>query len=346
MKALKLVSPGKIELQEVPIPEIGADEVLIKVAGAGLCQSDLHILEMNESWPYFGGTMGHETAGYVDRLGSQVTGYKLGDAVLVSVIWGCGHCRACAVGRDNACAINGSRTQFPTTPGIGPDGGMAEYMKVRPRHLDKIGDLDPASAAPLADAGVTPMHAINNVRDRLTPDATAVVIGVGGLGHMALQILSATAGSRVVAVDTDESRLRSARMIGADSALRNDETTVSRILDETQGYGVDVVLDFVGTQDTIDMTRRIVAPEGTVQLIGLGGGTLSYPTGSDGPNLPWGVRFQRSYGGTRVDQLEVIALAQQGKATVHTVPYPLADASRAFDDLAQGRISGRAVLIP
>jgi propanol-preferring alcohol dehydrogenase len=126
--------------------------------------------------------MGHKTAGYVDRVGSHVTGYKLGDAILVSVIWGCGQCRACTVGRDNVCATNGSRTRFPTTPGIGPDGGMAEYMRVKARHVEMIGDLDPASAAPLADAGVTPMHAINNVRDRLTPDATAVVIGVGWVG--------------------------------------------------------------------------------------------------------------------------------------------------------------------
>lgn len=346
MKALKLVSPGTVELQEVPIPEIGPEEVLIKVGGAGLCHSDLHILDMDESWPFFGGTVGHEAAGWVNRVGSDVSGFELGDAVLVNVIWACGQCRPCIAGRDNACATMGSRTQFPTTPGIGPDGGMAEYMKVKARHLDKLGELDVVSAAPLADAGVTPMHAINSVRDRLTPDSTVAVVGIGGLGHMALQILAATAGSRIIAVDTDESRLKSALTIGADLALQSDESSVPQILDATQGYGVDVVLDFVGVQQTVDLARRIVAPEGAIQLVGLGGGSFPFAAGIDGETLPWGVRVQRSYGGTRIDQLQVIALARQGKIEVHTVRYPLSDARKAFDDLAHGRVSGRAVLIP
>ena len=346
MRALKLVSPGTVEIQEVPVPELGPEDVLVRVGGAGLCHSDLHILHMDETWPFFGCTVGHEAAGWVDQIGSDVTGLEAGDAVLVSVIWSCGQCRACISGRDNACAIAGSRTQFPTTPGIAIDGGMAEYLKVKARYLDKIGDLDVVAAAPLADAGVTPMHAINSVRALLTPDATVVVIGIGGLGHMAVQILAATSGARIIAVDADERRAQSALSIGADLALPSGDAGCAQILDFTAGYGADVVIDFVGNAQTVDMARRIVAPEGAIQFVGLGGGTLAFTAGIDGESLPWGVRVQRSYGGTRSDQLQVIALAQQGKIAVHTVTYPLSEVKAAFDDLEHGRIAGRAVLIP
>jgi len=346
MRALKLVSPGKIELQEVAVPELGPEDVLVKVAGAGLCHSDLHILHMDESWPFFGNTIGHEAAGYVDSVGSDVTDLVQGDAVLVSVIWACGRCRACVEGRDNACEVAGSRNQFPTTPGIGPDGGMAEFIKVNARHLDKLGTLDPIAAAPLADAGVTPMHAINSARSRLTPGSTAVVIAVGGLGHMGLQILKATTGARIIAVDNDESKLAIARELGADLVLKSDSAAAQRILDETNGYGVDAVFDFVGVQPTVELATKIVAPEGVIRLVGLGGGSFPFVAGSDGQALPWGVNVQRSYGGTRADQLQVIALAQQGKLAVEYVTYPLEKAEQAFADLEAGKVGGRAILIP
>jgi propanol-preferring alcohol dehydrogenase len=335
-----------MELQDVAVPEVGADDVLVKVAGAGLCHSDLHVLHMGEEWPFFGNTVGHEGAGWVERVGSDVEGLEQGDAVLVSVIWACGHCRACVEGRDNACEVNGSRSMFPTTPGLGPDGAMAEYMVVKARHLDKLGDLDPVAAAPLADAGVTPMHAINSARSRLTPGSTAVVIAVGGLGHMGLQILKATTGARIIAIDNDESKLELARSLGADIVLKSDSEAAQKVLDATNGYGADAVFDFVGVQPTVDLATKIIAPEGALRFVGLGGGSFTYASDSGTATLPWGVNVQRSYGGTRADQLQVIALAQQGKLEVETVRYPLADFQRAFDDLEAGRVTGRAVLVP
>ena len=346
MKAVKLVGPGSMELQEAPVPEIGTDEVLVKIAGAGLCHSDLHVLHMGDEWPFFGGTVGHEGAGWVERTGSGVTGLEKGDAVLVSVIWACGQCRACVEGRDNACMVNGTRTMFPTVPGLGPDGAMAEYLVVKGRHLDKIGDLDPVAAAPLADAGVTPMHAINSARQHLVPGSTAVVIGIGGLGHMGLQILTATTGARILALDSDESKLQLARDLGADLVLRSDAEAAGRILAETEQYGADAVFDFVGVQPTVDLATRIIAPEGAIRFAGLGGGFLTYTADSSAEALPWGVNIQRSFGGTRADQLQVIALAQQGKLSVETVTYPLSDFQRAFDDLEANRVTGRAILIP
>jgi Zn-dependent alcohol dehydrogenases len=346
MRAVKLVGPGAMELQDIPVPQIGADEVLVKVAGAGLCHSDLHVLHMGEAWPFFGGTVGHEGAGWVEKTGADVGGLTKGDAVLVSVIWACGRCRACVEGRDNACMVNGSRTMFPTVPGLGPDGAMAEYIVVKARHLDKIGDLDPVDAAPLADAGVTPMHAINSARAHLTPGSTAVVIAVGGLGHMGLQILKATTGARIIAIDSDESKLTLARDLGADLVLKSDAEAAAKVLDETAAYGADAVFDFVGVQPTVELATKIVAPEGAIRFAGLGGGSFSYTADSNAEELPWGVNIQRSFGGTRADQLQVIALAQQGKLTVETVTYPLAEFQRAFDDLEANQVLGRAILVP
>lgn len=347
MNAVKYMGPGAVQLQEVAVPEIGPDEVLVKIAGAGLCRSDLHVLHIPEELPFLlGKTLGHEGAGWVESVGSDVTGLEEGDAVLVSVIWACGHCRACVEGRDNACEVNGSRTTIPTVPGLGPDGAMADFMVVKARHLDKIGDLDPVAAAPLADAGVTPMHAINSARSHLTPGSTVVVIGVGGIGHMGLQILKATTDARIIAIDNDETKLELARGLGADVVLRSDSEASQKVLEITNGYGADAVFDFVGVQPTVQLATKIVAPEGALRFVGLGGGTFAYAADLSTDVLPWGVNVQSSFGGTRADQLQVIALAQQGKLHVETAIYPLADIQKAIDDLEGGHVTGRAILVP
>jgi propanol-preferring alcohol dehydrogenase len=346
MRAVQLSGPGQLVLAEVPVPEIGDDEVLVEVAAAGLCHSDLHILDQDESWPFFGNTIGHEAAGRVVRTGAGVQGLAIGDAVLVSVIWFCGRCRSCLEGRTNTCTVNGSRTQFPQTPGIGPDGGMAEYMKVRAIHVDPIGDLDPVAAAPLADAGTTSMHAVNSALDRLRPDSTVVVIGIGGLGHTGLQILRSVTGARIVAVDTSEEKLAFAREHGAQETVLSDGDAAGKILALTHGDGVDAVLDFVGAAPTVRLATEVVASGGALRLVGLGGGSFPFNADISGEPLPWGVNVQRSFGGTHQDQLEVIALAQQGKIGVDVTTYALEDFQQAVDDLRAGKILGRAVLVP
>jgi propanol-preferring alcohol dehydrogenase len=346
MRAVKLVAPHTLALQDVPVPEPGPDEALVKIAGAGLCHSDLHILRSSVQRPSYGGTIGHEGAGTVAALGPGAAGFAVGDPVLVSLIYPCGRCRACAEGRDNACAVAGSRLRPPATPGLGPDGAMAEYMTVKTRYLEELGDLDPAGAAPLSDAGLTPMHAVNSARYRLTPGSTVVLIAVGGLGHLGLQILKATTGARVIAVDSDETKLELARRLGADLVLKSDAGTAARILEETAGYGADAVFDFAGVQATLDLAVGCVAPEGVIRLVGLGGGTFAYGSGLDAAPLPWGVNIQRSYGGTRADQLQVLALARQGALHVETVTYPLEQFEQAVADLEAGRVLGRAVLVP
>jgi propanol-preferring alcohol dehydrogenase len=235
---------------------------------------------------------------------------------------------------------------FPTTPGLGPDGAMAEYMLAPARQVEQLGQLDPVTAGPLADAALTPMHAINSTRHRLTPGSTVVLIGIGGLGHLGLQIVKATTGARVVALDTDDAKLAVAREYGADLVLASDDAAAERILEETDGYGADVVIDFVGAQPTVDLATKVIGPEGLIRLVGLAGGRFPFAADTDSVSLPWGVNAQRSYGGTRAELLEVVALARQGKLHVDTVRYPLDDFQRAFDDLAAGKIVGRAILVP
>lgn len=344
MRALQLVAPGRIEVREVPVPDIGATEVLVKVAGAGLCHSDLHLLDLPE-WPVPDMTLGHETAGYVTGLGESVTGFSENDAVLVNFVWACGVCRVCIEGRDNVCLAVG-RLGMPPAPGLGLEGGMADYIKVDARHLHPLGSLDPVMAAPLADAGLTPMHAINGARHRLTPGATAVVIGVGGLGHMGVQLLKATSGVRIVAVDVSEQKLDHARALGADVVVKSDDTAAQQILDLTEGYGADSVFDFVGNQGTVDLATRIIAPDGALRFVGIAGGAFTYSAVPSPTTIPWGVDVRSSYGGTRSDLNMVIELARMGKISVGVTKYRLEDASQAIDDLRSGLIAGRAVLVP
>ncbi|WP_269323043.1 MULTISPECIES: zinc-binding dehydrogenase [Pseudonocardia] len=262
------------------------------------------------------------------------------------MVWACGHCRPCVEGRDNVCSTVGGRNGYPTTPGLGPQGGMAEFIKVEARFLEPLGDLAPVRVAPLADAGLTPMHAINGARHRLTPGATAVVIGLGGLGHLGLQILTATTGTRIIALDTDAEKLKSASRYGADVVLASDATAAEQILELTQGYGADAVFDFVGVQPTVDLAAQVIAPDGALRLVGLGGGSLTYAAEPSTVPLPWGVDVRRSFAGTRSDQRQVIDLARHGKIDIEVVPYTLEDGVQAFDDLEAGRIVGRIVLTP
>jgi propanol-preferring alcohol dehydrogenase len=345
MRALQLVAPGQVEIRDVPIPAPGPEEVLVAVAGAGLCHSDLHVMHAPRTAPV-PMTLGHETAGRIAAVGEEVRGFAAGDAVLVHLVWACGTCRACLEGWDNVCMTRAGRAGLPPCPGLGPDGGMAEYMKVAARYLEPLRSLDPVTAGPLADAGLTPMHAVNGARHRLTAGATAVVIGIGGLGHMAVQILKQTTDTRVIAVDTSEQKLGLAERYGADHVLPSDATVVARLLGLTEGYGADAVFDFVGAQPTVDLATHVIAPDGALRFVGVGGGRFTYATGGYGSVLPWGVDVRASYAGTRGDLRQVIELAERNKVSVNATLYELDDGLRAFADLDAGTIPGRAILVP
>ena len=340
MQAFRLVAPHVTELRSVPQPDPGPGDVLIRVGAAGACHSDLHIIDAPDALgmpiPL---TLGHENAGWVEALGPGVTGFERGEAVAIYGIVGCGHCIACLAGRENAC-----RRVAPGGIGLSRDGGMAEYVVAPARQLLAIGELDVAQAAPLTDAGLTPYHAINVTRRGLRPGSTCVVIGVGGLGHMAVQILAATTASRIIAIDVRDEALQLARDVGAHHAFRSDADAAAQVreLVGPAPGGADVVLDCVGAPATVEIARSVVSTGGDVAIVGLAGGALPVGFGT----LPLEVLVVVPFWGTKSELADVLALARAGRITAHVERFSLGDASTAYEKLRSGHIRGRAVIVP
>ena len=327
---------------EIPEPEPGPGEVVIKVGGAGACHSDLHVLyELDASavWQ-LPMTLGHETAGWVHTLGTGVEGLSEGAPVAVYGAWGCGLCRRCAVGIENYC----ERPSLIGGGGLGLDGGMADYLLIpHQRHLVALPDgLDPATAAPLTDAGLTPYHAIRRSWPKLTPDATCVLIGVGGLGHVAVQIARATTAAQVIAVDVKPEALELARKVGAHHAVVSTDTAAAAIRELTDGRGADVVIDFVGATTTLELARSVARNMGDVTIVGIGGAVVPLSFFSQ----PYEVNIATTYWGTRPELVELLALAAGGQVGTERTLYSLDDAGRAYGDLREGKLTGRAVVIP
>lgn len=344
MRAFQLTDPGSAAVREVDDPEPGPGEVLLKVSGAGVCHSDLHILHAEEALFPTPMTLGHEVAGTIRGIGDGVTGWDEGTPVLVHPVWGCGRCRQCVLGAENYCEAH-PRSTVPG-PGLGRDGGMADLVAVPARHLVPLGDLDLVEAAPLTDAGLTPYHAISLSRSRIAASSTVVVIGIGGLGHLAVQILRATSGATIVALDTDDGRLELATALGAHRTLMSDAESAAEILRMTGGVGADLVLDFVGVTPTLTTAAACIRSGGQITVPGLGGGELPFTSDPVPTQLPWGTVIARPYGGTRRDLQEVVALAQKGDIDVHVNRFHLTDAAQALEDLERGQLTGRAVLVP
>jgi len=343
MKAYQLTAwQQPAELRDVPVPEPGPGQVLLKVGGAGACHSDLHLMEWPEgSLPFeLPFTLGHENAGWVEMVGAGVQGVEAGEAVAVSGPWGCGRCRACRLSKENYCerqaeiGANGG--------GLGIDGGMAEYMLVpSPRFLIPLGDLDPRDAAPLTDAGLTPYHAIKRSLHLLVPGTTAVVIGVGGLGHMGVQILRALSPAKIVAVDTSREKLDLARDVGADVAVAPDDAGEA-VTEMTGGRGAQLVVDMVGSDATLELGAHIAAFESQLTMVGLAGGHLQFGFGA----VPWQSELTITYWGSAVELMEVLELARAGKIRPHVERFTLAQADEAYERMREGRLAGRAVICP
>jgi propanol-preferring alcohol dehydrogenase len=345
VKALQYLRVGQApEVVDVPVPEPGPGEVLLKVTAAGLCHSDLAVMGWpEEQFPYsLPLTLGHEGVGTVAAVGSGVEGPAEGDAVAVYGPWGCGRCHKCAVGKENCCPHAAGLGILP--PGLGSPGALAEYMVVRsPRHLVPLRGLDPVQAAPLTDAGLTPYHAIVKSLPKLVPGSTAVVVGVGGLGHLAVQLLRALTPARVVALDLSEEKLELAKAVGAHETLFSDDAAAGRIRELTGGTGAEVVLDFVGATPTLAVAAASVAVEGDVTIVGLGGGTLAVGFGG---GLPIEVSASFPYWGSRAELMEVVELARQGVVASHVETFSLEEAPMAYERLHAGDINGRAVVLP
>ena len=277
MRALRLMNwKSEPELVEVPKPIPDHGQVVIRIGGAGACHSDLHLMHdfapgtLPFAVPF---TLGHENAGWVDSVGTGVRHVKEGDAVAVYGPWGCGACPRCQLGMETYCENPAGSYAPGGGGGLGVDGGMADYMLVpAERFLVKLPvGLTPEIAAPLTDAGLTPYHAVRRSWSKMTPDATVVIIGVGGLGHMAVQIVKTTTSAQVIAVDAKDDARQLATKVGADHVLTSDATTADKIKELTGGRGADVVLDFVGAETTIRQAMAAARVLGDVTIVGIAG---------------------------------------------------------------------------
>jgi alcohol dehydrogenase, propanol-preferring len=338
MRALQLSADGAA-LNDVPVPDPGPGEVLVKVGGAGLCHSDIHLMHVAAmvEEPF---TLGHETAGWVEAVGPGAEAPPVGEAVLVHGAWGCGRCARCMAGEDNLCPRSGPRIGS----GLFRDGGLAEYLLVpAARHLLPIGDLDPRDAAPLDDAALTPYHAIKASLPLLVPGTTAVVIGVGGLGHMAVQLLRALTPASVVAIDIDAAKRRLAEDHGADLTLDPGDDAAARIKAGTGELGPALVMDCVGSDDTLALAASVVSNRSRVVVVGVAGGTLPFSFLA----LPYECSIGTTFWGTIGELAEVVALARSGAISVDLERIDLDDALDAYGELEAGRFgTGRAVALP
>lgn len=293
------------QFKEVPVPEPGPGETLIRIGGAGACHSDLHVMHewtpdalpqlAKWSLPF---TLGHENAGWIE--GGETAGMELGAAVVISPTWSCGKCRSCRMGATNYC----DDPDFASSGGLGHNGGFAEYMVVPSNTMVALNILEPADAAPLTDAGLTSYHAVKQCLPVLTPDTAVVVVGVGGLGHLAVEFLSVLSGAQIIAVDRDEGALKMAAEKGADLCLPSDETTLDRIRDATGGVGAMAVLDFVGIDATLAMAVGALRRMGKVVVVGIGGGVFPFSYAA----LPQGARIMTVLGGSTGELAEVVAI--------------------------------------
>jgi NAD+-dependent secondary alcohol dehydrogenase Adh1 len=341
MKAVRLHAYDQWpSVDDVPEPEItGPFDVLVRIGGAGVCRTDLHIWEgqwaekTGVALPY---TIGHENAGWVAAVGPAVTNVAVGDAVILHPLITCGLCRACRDGNDMHCATG-------VFPGIDADGGWAEYLKTGARSCVLLPDgIEPADVAAHADAGLTAYHAVKKALPDLYPGTTAVIIGAGGLGHIGIQSLRAMSATTIVVVDRSKEALQLAAEWGADHTVVADGNHVDTVLEMTNGNGAEAVIDFVGEGGSLGegfaMTRR----NGRHYIIGYGGVL-------DAPAIDV-ISTERSFIGNLVgsynDLVELMTLAGQGRVTLHTNSYPLESAVDAMHDLHEGRLRGRAILVP
>lgn len=341
MKAVRLHHYGERPVvEDVAEPEVtGAFDVVVRIGGAGLCRTDLHIVEgqwaakSNVALPY---TLGHENAGWIHAVGTAVEHLRPGEPVILHPLVTCGFCRACRAGDDVHCEAS-------AFPGIDADGGMAELVKTSARSVVKLpAGVEPASVAALADAGLTAYHAVKKAVPLLYPGSTCVVMGAGGLGHIGIQCLRALSATRIVVLDQNAEALSLTREWGADETVVVDGSHVERVLELTDGNGAEVVLDFVGERgaerDSWGLTRRA----GSDFVIGYGG-TIDVPTIDV-------ISTERNVVGNLVgsynDLVELMALAADGRVEMLTRTYPIEAVNDAMDDLEEGRLRGRGILVP
>lgn len=314
-------------------------DVVVKIGGAGLCRTDLHIIEgqwkekSNVTLPY---TLGHENAGWVEEVGSAVSHVAVGDTVIVHPLVTCGLCRACRAGDDMHCPNS-------LFPGINTDGGFADYLKTNARAVVKLDpSLHPADIAALADAGLTAYHVVKKAVNVLYPGTKTVVIGAGGLGHIGIQSLRAMTATEIIVVDQSPAALDLAHDWGADHTVLVDGRHIDKVREITNGQGAEAVIDFVGEKGAVEYGIAMLRRAGYYYVVGYGG-KLDIPTIDV---ISTEVNFIGNLVGTYNDLAELMVLTAQGKVKLHTQIYPLDAINDAMHDLDGGRLQGRGIIVP
>ncbi|WP_040795981.1 NAD(P)-dependent alcohol dehydrogenase [Nocardia higoensis] len=347
MLAVQLTAWGaEPEVRDVPVPRPTGEQVLLRVTAAGLCRSDLHVMDspagrFDYPLPL---TLGHEVAGVVAEVGPDADPSWLDQPVVVHGVWSCGECRNCLRERENYClrlrpGADGRPARIGN--GLGHHGGLAEAMLVpSTRFLVPAPDVDPVDCAPLADAGATAFHAVREHRDLLDAHTVVLTIGIGGLGHLAVQILRDFGVTEIVAVDERAEARELAVRLGARAAYPD---VASAAADPAAADGIDLVLDFAGAPGTLGPAAATLAPGGRLVQVGSAGGRVE--VGKD-VGLPNGWQVSAPFWATRADLRAVVDAARRGVLRSTTATFPLTDAPAVYRALRAGEITGRAVLIP
>jgi NAD+-dependent secondary alcohol dehydrogenase Adh1 len=335
-----LSSPNFVALEEVPEPEIkDQTDVIVRIGGAGVCRTDLHIVEgiwrekVDVKLPY---VMGHENAGWIEEVGKNVTGFKPGDPVICHPL--ITNCFALASRQGHDMHVEGS--EFP---GISTNGGYAELLRTGVGSLIKLPQtLAPKDVAPHADAGLTAYHVAKKAAGNLAPGERVAVIGVGGLGHIGIQVLRALSPADIIAVDRSDIALSLAKECGAQYLVKADENQVEAVRELTDGKGAEAVIDFVGEGGSIEKGLAMTRNNGAYYIVGYGGEIRI----SAIDMITTERQIIGNLVGNYAELVELMELANRGKVNLATKYYKLSEANQALHDLHSGKIKGRAVLIP
>ena len=339
----ELTAAEWVSYQDVPDPALkkGSD-VIVRVGGAGVCRTDLHVIEGvwrphmdpdgNSLLPLI---LGHENAGWVEDVGPDVEGLAKGDPVIVHPKISNGTCIACRRGQD----MHGEGT----FPGLDSDGGYAEALVTSARNIIALPkSLNPKDVAPYSDAGLTAYRAAKKATHHLLPGQFSVVIGAGGLGHIAIQVLRAMCAAEIIVVDTSDTSLRLAGDCGADHLVKADGGEVEAVLSLTKGQGAEAVLDFVGERGTTAKGLAMTRNAGSYYVVGYGE-DIKVPT------VDLVISEKNIIGnlvGTWAELSELMELAHRGLVKLETQEFSLKDANLALRALHDGESKGRAVLVP
>ena len=334
-KAARFHKVGEsLKLEELPKPKVGANDVLLKVRAAGMCHSDIHVIDgvIMAASPV---TLGHEIAGEVEEVGASVNDFKKGDRAVVHFLSPCGSCSYCLEGRAMVCE------NLFTRPGYGfsADGGYAEYCKVDADRLVPVPQDVPLDfAATLGCAGITAYHAVNSVGKVALGDNVAIY-GAGGVGMYALQVAKLS-GANVIAIGRSQDKLKMAESLGADYII---DASKSKIKDEvkkvTNGKGIDVMIDFIVNDESVKNSSSSLANGGRIVLVGVSNKPLSI-----NPQVFMLREFSLagSLVGTKNELAELVELARTKRLqSIVTRKFALEQINEALQSLRNGEIAGR-----